>query len=139
MNIKLCLFVACSLLFQTSAFATEKYETISNVIQKYLDGTQYGQPQLVEEAFLPSLEVQWLGPQDNLLRRAGPEYIARIEAGVEVSRYGRIVSIDSTEKSAMAKVEILWNNRLYTDYMLLLRVEGEWKIANKVATWIEQK
>lgn len=125
--------------FSTStALATEKLEAISTVIQKYLDGTQYGQPALVTEAFLPSLEIQWLGPKENLLRRKGPEYIARIEAGKEVPRYGRIVSIDSTEKSAMAKVEIEWNNRLYTDYMLLLRVEGEWKIANKVATWVEQ-
>ncbi|MEO1658249.1 MAG: nuclear transport factor 2 family protein [Pseudomonadota bacterium] len=110
---------------------------IESVVQKYLDGTRYGDKALVEEAFLPSLEVQWLGEGDVLQRRPGPDYIERIAEGVEVPRYGRIVSIDATEKSAMVKAEIKWNDRLYTDYMLLLKVEGEWRIANKIATWTE--
>ena len=84
-----------------------------------------------------SLEVQWLGSEDEFLRRTGDEYISRIEAGKFVPRYGKIVAIDATEKSAMAKVEISWENRVYTDYMLLLRVEGQWMITNKIATWIE--
>jgi len=83
------------------------------------------------------LEIQWLGSSGTLLRRKGPDYIARIEEGKVVPRYGRIVSIDSTERSAMVKVEIEWNNRLYTDYMLILKVEGNWRIANKIATWVE--
>lgn len=114
------------------------HAAISKVVQKYLDGTQFGKPELVEEAFLPSLEVQWLGEGDVLMRRPGPEYIERIEEGAEVPRYGRIVSIDATDRSAMVKVEIEWNNRLYTDYMLLLKVEGQWRITNKIATWKDQ-
>lgn len=116
---------------------SDEFDDISVVIQKYLDGTSQGSPKLVEEAFLPSLEIQWLGSSGELLRRKGPDYIARIEGGKVVPRYGRIVSIDSTERSAMAKVEIEWNNRLYTDYMLILKVEDNWHIANKIATWDE--
>ena len=107
------------------------------MLQKYLDGTALGKPELVTEAFLPSLEVQYLGENDQLMRRAGPDYISRIEVGKEVPRVGRIVSIDATEKSAMAKIEIEWNGRLYTDYLLLLKVEGDWRISNKIATWVE--
>ena len=119
------------------AYASDEtpHSSIAKVVQKYLDGTQFGKPDLVEEAFLPSLEVQWLGDGDVLLRRPGPEYIERIEEGTEVPRYGRIVSIDATDRSAMVKVEIEWNNRVYTDYMLMLKVEGEWRITNKIATW----
>lgn len=36
----------------------------------------------------------------------------------------RMVGIDATDKSATTKVEIEWNNRLYTDYMLLSKVGG---------------
>ncbi len=131
------LLVVMLLSFSSAAHADERFDEISTVIQKYLDGTAQGEPSLVEEAFLPSLEVQWLGEGDALLRRPGPEYISRIEQGKAVPRIGRIVSIDATEKSAMAKVEISWNDRLYTDYMVLLKVEGEWRIANKIATWTE--
>lgn len=121
------------------AFAQQddKFDEISIVVQKYLDGTSQGKPKLVKEAFLPSLEIQWLGNNGELLRRKGPDYISRIEEGKVVPRYGRIISIDSTDRSAMAKVEIEWNNRLYTDYMLILKVEGDWRITNKIATWVE--
>ena len=131
------LIIVALLAVASPAFAGEEvpHSEISKVVQKYLDGTQFGKPELVEEAFLPSLEVQWLGEGDVLLRRPGPEYIERIEEGAEVPRYGRIVSIDATDRSAMVKVEIEWNNRLYTDYMLLLKVEGKWRITNKIATW----
>lgn len=123
----------------TQLFATsDEIAEICDVVTKYLDGTAEGRPDLVGEAFLPSLEVQYLGEGDRLMRRAGPDYIQRIEPGVAVPRKGRIVSIDATDKSAMVKAEIHWNGRLYTDYMLLLKVEGEWRIANKVATWIER-
>lgn len=131
-------FVCLALAFGGPALANDQFTEIKTVIEKYLDGTSQGKPELVSEAFLPSLEVQWLGEGDVLLRRPGPDYISRIEEGREVPRIGRIVSIDATGKSAMAKVEIEWNDRLYTDYMLLLRVEGEWRIANKIATWTEQ-
>ena len=114
------------------------HEDIQVVVQKYLDGTAQGKPDLVKEAFLPSLEIQWLGEGDSLLRRSGPEYIERIEIGKVIPRVGRIVSIDATDKSAMVKVEIDWNDRRYTDYMLLLKVEGNWRIANKIATWVDR-
>ncbi len=114
------------------------HDDIHAVVQKYLDGTAQGKPELVTEAFLPSLEIQWLGEGDTLRRRPGPEYIERIEVGKAVPREGRVVSIDATDKSAMVKVEIEWNDRRYTDYMLLLKVEGDWRIANKIATWTEK-
>lgn len=123
------------LLITTTSSAAGALEDIVEVVEKYLVGTAEGKPELVREAFLPSLEVQWLGDEEQLMRRDAASYIGNIEPGKAVPREGRIVNIDATDKSAMVKVEIEWNGRLYTDYMLLLRVEGEWKIANKIATW----
>ncbi len=108
---------------------------IEATVEKYFEGTSKGKPQLVRDAFLPSLEVQYLGENDELLRRTSEDYIGRIEAGVLVPREGRIVSIDISGKAASVKAEILWNGRRYTDYMLLLKVEGEWRITNKIAVW----
>ena len=131
-TLALTLLITCT---SSHAVADDHFDEIRTVVQKYLDGTAQGKPDLVTEAFLPSLEVQYLGEGDALMRRAGPDYISRIEPGKTVPRTGRIVSIDATEKSAMVKAEIEWNERLYTDYMLLLKVEGEWRISNKIATW----
>lgn len=127
------------LLFPVAALAAPgtQFAEIVEVVDKYLVGTADGNPELVTEAFLPSLEVQYLGDDDELRRRTAADYIARIEPGRAVPREGRIVAIDATAKSAMVKVEIAWAGRLYTDYMLLLKVEGSWRITNKIATWTD--
>ena len=144
MRIKLLAAVAA--LTVTTPFAAHaegkfdkiSFDEISQVLQKYVDGTQYGKPELVEEAFLPSLEVQWVGDDNKLERWPGPDYISNIEKGKESQRYGRVISIDATNSAAMAKVELEIGDLLYTDYMLMLKVEGEWRIANKIAVWVEQ-
>jgi len=132
LTISLLIFLPLS-----AAYADNHFSEIREAVQKYLDGTAHGRPELVSEVFLPSLEVQYLDEDDRLMRRDGPDYISRIEPGKSVPRVGRVVNIDATQQSAMVKVEIEWNDRLYTDYMLLLKVEGSWRIANKIATWVE--
>ncbi len=121
--------------FPALAWADRDHAEIAAVVQKYFDGTSQGKPALVRDAFLPSLEVQWLGDKAELKRRPGPDYIARITPGKKVPRTGRIVSIDVSGNAAAVKAEIRWNDRLYTDYMLLLKVGGRWRISNKIATW----
>jgi hypothetical protein len=119
----------------TNANSNNDIQQISNVIQKYFDGTQQGKPELVKEAFLPSLEVQWLGDNGELKRRDANSYINNIKPNKFVPRYGKIINIDVTHTAASAKVEITWNNRMITDYVLLLKTNGTWNISNKIATW----
>ncbi|MEM1174202.1 MAG: nuclear transport factor 2 family protein [Pseudomonadota bacterium] len=129
------LVVTAGLLAVDGRAADCEVERIRETVTAYLDGTSKGKPEQVRDAFLPSLEVQYLGERDVLLRRTAEDYIRRIEPGVSVPREGRIVSIDTTGKAAAVKAEILWNGRRYTDYMLLLKVEGKWRISNKIAVW----
>lgn len=128
------LFIA-AVAASSTVSAADDHAEIKVVIQKYFDGTSQGRPELVEAAFLPSLEVQWLGENGELRRRPAHEYIENIKPGTFVPRVGRVVSIDVTDAAAAVKAEILWNERLYTDYMLLLKVDGTWRISNKIATW----
>lgn len=129
------LFILCS---ANAASAEDEINSVTEVIQNYLDGTEFAKPELIEKAFTQSLEVQWLGEDDQLLRRAGPDYVDMFRDGEYRARKGTIVMLDVTDRAATAKVEIAWNNRIYTDYMLLLKVEGHWKITNKIAVWTEQ-
>ena len=43
----------------------------------------------------------------------------------------RIVSIDMTGIEAMVKVEDLYLGFRFTDYLSLLKIDGEWVIVNK--------
>jgi len=117
------------------ALAQDTHSSIRETVQNYLDGTRHGNPDLVDSVFADSLEVQWLGEGDVLRRRVAADYIDMFRDGKFRDRKSRIVMIDATDRGATVKVEIEWNDRLYTDYMLLLRIEGKWQIMNKIAVW----
>ena len=136
MKLAMRVFAATMSLLAVDGLAADcEIGKIQETVNKYFVGTSEGRPELVREAFLPSLEVQYLGEADELLRRTADDYIRRIESGKRVPRTSRIISIDFAGKAASVKAEILWNGRRYTDYMLLLKVEGEWRITNKIAVW----
>ncbi|MEL6976818.1 MAG: nuclear transport factor 2 family protein, partial [Bacteroidota bacterium] len=75
---------------------------------------------------------------DTLRAWNGQNYIKGITPGRKSNRIGRIVSIDYENDAAVAKIEILMPGpkRIYTDYMMLLKVGGRWKIIHKSFTFV---
>lgn len=112
----------------------KEFTAVNAAVRKYFDGTEQGKPELVAEAFLPSLEIQYVNGDGGLGSFKAPDYIARITPGKIYNRKGHIVSVDVTDNAAMVKAEIIMGDRLFTDYLLLLKVDGEWRASNKIAT-----
>ncbi|MFN7489984.1 MAG: nuclear transport factor 2 family protein [Chryseotalea sp.] len=113
-------------------------EKITETLQHYIEGTANGEPERVRKAFHPDFNLYTVTEQDSLLKRSGKEYISKIKQGEKSKRIGRIISIDFENDAAIAKAEIVipdW--RIFTDYFLLLRYEGSWKIIHKSYTWRE--
>ena len=113
-------------------------QQISETIMLYIDGTANGEPDKVKQAFHPDFNLYSVTEEDSLRVWEGQDYIGRIKEGEKANRIGRIISIDFENDAAIAKVEILipkW--RMYTDYFLLLKYEGSWKIVHKSYSWRE--
>jgi len=127
------LFIPVIFLISLQSAAANDHSEIQQVIQKYFDGTSQGKPELVEQAFMPSLEIQYI--RDGEFRRiSGPDYIAKIKKGIPVDRRGRIMSIDIAGDTAAAKLIIDYKDQyIFTDYILLLKLKNGWKISNKIA------
>ena len=52
-------------------------------------------------------------------------------------RYDRIISIDiSGPEVALAKVQIAYGDRFFTDYLSLLKIDGRWQIITKTFTYV---
>ena len=119
--------------FGNAATADDEAD-ITAVVQKYFDGTEKGKPDLLTEAILPTLELQYVDGEGEFKSITGPSYIGRITPGREYNRKGHIVSIDVTDNAAVVKAVVDMPKRLFTDYLLLLKVKGEWRISNKIAT-----
>ena len=109
---------------------------ITATLMDYIDGTANGDPGQVRRAFHPDFNLYTVNDADSLLIRSGAKYIDGIKPGEKNPRQGRIISIDVESSAAMAKAEIAipgW--RIFTDYFLLLKYEGSWRIVQKSYSW----
>ena len=112
-------------------------ELINETLMDYIEGTANGQPERLIKAFHPNFNLYTID-KDSLLIRSGEKYISNIKKGEKTNRIGRIISIDFEKDAAIAKAEIIIPNwRIFTDYFLLLKYEGSWKIVQKSYTWRE--
>lgn len=111
-------------------------ELIRRTLTDYMEGTANGEPARLRHAFHPDFNLYAVTEAGTLLVRDGSKYIADIKEGNKVNRIGRILSIDVDNNAATAKVEItIPTFRKYTDYFLLLKYEGAWKIVHKSYSW----
>ena len=111
---------------------------ITQTLIDYIEGTANGEPDRLRKAFHPDFNLYTVTTEDSLRIRSGEKYISNVKEGVKTNRIGRIISIDHEKDAAIAKAEILIPNwRVFTDYFLLLKYEGSWKIVHKSYTWRE--
>ena len=111
-------------------------EQISETLMDYIEGTANGEPERLRKAFHPDFNLYAVTDKDSLLVRSGEKYIANVKPGEKSNRIGRIISIDYEKDAAIAKAEIVVPNwRIFTDYFLLVKYQGSWKIVHKSYTW----
>lgn len=124
------------LIIQFSPAQTE-HENITKTLMDYIEGTANGEPERVKRAFHTDLNLYTIG-NDSLRVWNGQNYISGIKKGNKSNRIGRIVNIDIENNAASAKIEILMpsRKRKYTDYLLLLKYQGDWKIIHKSYTYV---
>ncbi len=113
-------------------------EQITETITDYIEGTANGEPERLRKAFHPDFNLYSVTKEDSLRVWHGSDYVGKIKIGEKNNRIGRIISIDYEKDAAIAKAEIVIPNwRIFTDYFLLLKYEGAWKIIHKSYTWKE--
>ena len=135
LHITLALFMITCIVDAQSNFQTSEFKLIAATIQDYIDGTANGEPEKLRNAFHPDFNLYTVS-EDSLRIRSGANYIDNIKPGDKANRLGRIISIDYEKDAAIAKAEIIvpgW--RIFTDYFLLLKYQGSWKIVQKSYTW----
>lgn len=103
-------------------------------LQHYLDGHATGLGSEHEKAFASEARLFWIGGGE-LQTRTSAEYIAGAPgepAEDEAERRRRITMVDVTGNAAVARIELDYPRALIVDYMSLLKIDGEWRIINKI-------
>jgi hypothetical protein len=112
-------------------------KAIEAVVWTYLDGLYEGDADKLASVFHPTSALTWEQdgkltplPRDEWLKgvRARPSAKAR---GLE--RHDEILQIDqATPTMAFVKLKCAIPPRFFTDYLCFLKVEGAWRVAQKV-------
>lgn len=118
-----------------SVLSKSDLEQVKEVLLDYIEGTANGQPERLRKAFHPNFNLYTVA-KDTLWIRSGEQYISNVKSGEKTNRKGRIISIDIEKDAAIAKAEIVIpGSRIFTDYFLILKYGGVWKIVQKSYTW----
>ncbi len=110
-----------------------EYGVIAKVVQHYIDGARSGKGDDMKPAFHEDATVfgyvgadLFAGPIKNL-------FAWNDDNGPATELEDRIASIDVTGTVATVRLELEnWTGFRFTDLFTLLKVDGDWKIMNKV-------
>ena len=129
------LLVSASLLLAAFAGGQASEEAaVRAAVNQYLKGHATGQSAEMSAAFLPSAHIE--GIRDGVFTSwTAAEYSGRFSgrpADDEATRKRTIDHVDVSGSAAMARATLVHGATTFTDYFVLLKVNGTWKIANKV-------
>lgn len=123
------LLIPCVLASQESDEAA-----VRQVIVTYFRGHATGIPDTMRAAFLPTAHIE--GIRNGVFTSwTVDEYVRGFRgqpASDEASRVRIIDVVDVSGTAAMVKATLKHGATTFTDYFVLLKVDGQWKIANKV-------
>ncbi len=110
-----------------------EHDAITKAVQHYIDGGRSGKGDDMKPAFHKDATIFGYAGADLF---AGPiqQLLAwNDENGPATGLQARIASVDLIDTVATVRLELdNWTGHRYTDLFTLLKVDGEWKIMNKV-------
>ena len=117
----------------TVTLNVSEYDAIAKVVQHYIDGGGSGKGDDMKPAFHEDATIFGYAGADLF---AGPiqrlfDWVDENDPATELQV--RIASIDLIDTVATVRLELdNWTGARYTDLFTLLKVDGEWKIMNRV-------
>ena len=130
-----CNVVFACVVLSTAAIAQSPDESgVRVAVNQYLKGHATGDPMEMRKAFLATAHIE--GIRDGkFVSWTVDEYCSRFNgkpASDEATRKRTIDRVDVSGTAATASATLVHGGTTFTDYFVLLKVDGEWKVANKV-------
>lgn len=111
-----------------------EHVAVIQAVEEYLRGHAQGSPDCMRAAFLPSAHVE--GNREGAFTSWDLDTYCALFKGApapdEATRVRTIDWVDVAGDSAAAKATLVHGATTFTDYFVLLKVAGQWRIANKV-------
>ena len=132
---RLIVTIACAVLLATPALAQSDDDTqVRRVVGVYFRGHATANPDTMRAAFLPTAHIEGIR-EGKFVSWTVDQYVGNFRnqpAPDEPSRTRTIDVVDISGTAAMARATLKHGATTFTDYFVLLKVDGRWAIANKV-------
>ena len=110
-----------------------EYDAIAKIVQQYIDGARSGRGDDMKPVFHTDATIFGYVGADLFAGPIQQLFDWNDENGPATELHARIASIDLIGTVAAVRVELdNWTGHRFTDLFTLLKVDGEWKIMNKV-------
>ena len=110
-----------------------EYNVIAKVVQHYIDGAKSGRGDDMKPAFHQDATIFGYVGEDLFAGPIKQLFAWNDENGPATELQARIASIDLIGTVATVRLALEnWTGHRYTDLFTMLKVDGEWKIMNKV-------
>ena len=117
----------------SKAVDISEYDAITKTVQNYIEGGKTGRTEEMKKAFHPDATIFGYVGADLLAGPIQGLFDWNDQNGAATELQGRIASIDVVETVATVRLELEnWGMHRFTDMFTLLKVDGQWKIMNKV-------
>lgn len=127
------ILVVVSALSLTSSLAQESdYELVAKTVNYYLEGGTNNDYETLKKAFHETATMKYL-TKDGYKEVNALEFFSGMDASKpKQNRQTRIEDITISGHAANARLEIEYPTFMFVDFMNLLKIDGEWKIVNKI-------
>jgi len=117
----------------TTTTNVNEYDAIARAIQHYINGAKSGKGEDMKPAFHEDATIFGYVGGDLFAGPIQQLYVWNDQNGPATGLQARIASIDLIDTVATVRLELEnWTGHRFTDLFTLLKVDGEWKIMNKV-------
>jgi N-acetyl-anhydromuramyl-L-alanine amidase AmpD len=130
------MLMAAGPLSAQDAAASADETAVRAVVSSYLHGLKFNDVPSLERAFWPEAKLYFVSRDGHLGQLTQAAWYAGFaqSAGKEETGDLRIATVEITRDIAAVKVVENYPGVRYTDYLSLVRFDGQWRIVNKVYT-----
>lgn len=108
------------------------YEMVAQTVNYYLDGGTNNDYLTLKKAFHETATMKYI-TEDGYKEVNALEFFSGMDASKpKQNRETRIANITISGHAANARLEIEYPTFAFIDFMNLLKIDGEWKIVNKI-------
>ena len=128
------LVITCPMIFASITDAKSDEAAVRDTVQVYLHGLKFNDVESFKKAFYPEAKLFFVRKNGELGQLTQEQWYEGFKgsAGKEEQGELQVAALDVTGTVASVKVEEDYPTSHYTDYVSLLKLNGEWKIVNKV-------